>query len=495
MNLVHYLPVGISLFAAVAHCENNLPNILLIVSEDHGPELGCYGEPFVQTPNLDALAKAGVLFEWAYVTQSGCSPSRSSILTGLYPHQNGHIGLATWGFRLHREDTPNLPNTLREAGYRTGIIGKLHVNPESAFDFDFKAIPQPNFRRRDLPAYAGNAGEFIGASDEPFFLYVNYPDAHRPFLPQVDGLPENPLTARDVKPLTYMGLDDPKIRQETADYYNSIMRLDALIGDLLDVLEESGKADNTLVIYLSDHGADLLRGKVSVYEGGLRVPLIISWPGKMQAGQVREELVSAIDLFPTILEATGVSVQSELPGRSLLPLLRGEEPVWREYLFAENHLNGLMNYNPQRVVRDSQYKLIHNLNAGTPAGTPNLAFEFVRARGFYRELLDRVLEGDDAIAAVYRLMKNPPEFELYDLRNDPYEFRNLGDDRGHQHILKRLKSELSAWQQETNDPLRHPENLRMLNKEIAGAISEKVEKSADLEWHYREYFFTSNSDN
>ncbi|MCC5841547.1 MAG: sulfatase-like hydrolase/transferase [Opitutales bacterium] len=172
MNFRHLLHFGISLTAVVAHAERSPPNILLIVSEDHGPELGCYGEPHVRTPNLDTLARAGVRFEAAYVTQAGCSPSRASILTGLYPHQNGQIGLATWGFRMYADDLPTMPGILREAGYRTGIIGKLHINPASAFDFDLGEISSPNFRRRNLADYARNADRFFGAGDEPFFLMV-----------------------------------------------------------------------------------------------------------------------------------------------------------------------------------------------------------------------------------------------------------------------------------------------------------------------------------
>ena len=123
------------------------PNILLIVSEDNGPELGCYGTPFVKTPVLDGLASRGVRFHNAYVPQAGCSQSRAALLTGLYPHQNGQIGLATWKFRMYREDTPNLVRSLKQAGYRTGILGKLHVNPATAFPFDVKKITSANFDR------------------------------------------------------------------------------------------------------------------------------------------------------------------------------------------------------------------------------------------------------------------------------------------------------------------------------------------------------------
>ena len=123
------------------------PNVLLIVSEDNGPELGCYGDRYARTPHLDRLAAEGVRFNRAFVAQAGCSQSRAAFLTGLYPHQNGQIGLATWNFRMYREDTPNIPRSLKAAGYRTGIIGKLHVNPEEAFPFDMHEIPGLLFRQ------------------------------------------------------------------------------------------------------------------------------------------------------------------------------------------------------------------------------------------------------------------------------------------------------------------------------------------------------------
>ncbi len=469
-------------FASLA--EGERPNVLLITSEDNGPELGCYGEPYVKTPRLDALAESGVRFHRAFVTQAGCSQSRSSILTGLYPHQNGQIGLATWDFRMYRENTPNVVRSLKEAGYRTGIVGKLHINPASAFSFDFREIKTANFARKDLAAYAKHAGVFMQASDRPFFLMVNYPDAHRPFLPQVDGMPANPLTGEDVKPLAYIGLDHPELRQQTADHYNSMNRLDTLVGDLLDTLEASGKRENTLVIYLGDHGADLLRGKRNSYEGGLRIPMIASWPGVMKAGQVRQELVSTIDLFPTILEATGVVAPSGLPGRSMLALLKGEALAWREHLFAEWHLHGLFNFYPQRSVRDDRFKLIHNL---VPS-MENPEVDFATNR-YFKEVSKSIGQSNDSVSAAYRLMKHPPEFELYDLQRDPYEFINLSEEGDYQQILAELKRELVAWREDTNDPLRHPEILKRWVEEIETAIGDgNPRKNAEWKWQYPEYF-------
>ena len=260
-------------------------NLLFIVSEDNGPEIGCYGAP-VQTPFLDNLAKEGTLFRNAYVAQAGCSQSRAAFLTGLYPHQNGQIGLATWKYAMYSEKIPNIVKTMGQAGYRTGNIGKLHVNPEKAFPFDFKAIPSANFSRKGMAAYAENARKFIQSSRRPFYLQVNYPDAHRPFIKSVDGLPAKPLTGREVDALPFMGINHPELRQQSADYYNCMMRLDSYIGELLHVLKKSGKAENTVVVYIGDHGADVMRGKRTSYEGGVRIPMIIRWPGG-KSGQDR----------------------------------------------------------------------------------------------------------------------------------------------------------------------------------------------------------------
>ncbi|MED5418247.1 MAG: sulfatase, partial [Verrucomicrobiota bacterium] len=379
---------------------SNRPNILLIVSEDNGPELGCYGEPSVQTPVLDALASKGVLFQRAYVPQAGCSQSRAALLTGLYPHQNGQIGLATWKFRLYREDTPNMVRSLRQAGYRTGIIGKLHVNPASAFPFDFKEIESANFGRHKLKKYAREADKFINASERPFFLSVNYPDAHRPFLKTAGGLPGKPLTGADVKPLAYFGLDTPELRQDTADYYNCLSRLDSQIGELLTVLQKSGKLENTLIVYIGDHGADMLRGKRTSYEGGVRIPFLMSWAARWDSGVKCPKLVSTLDLMPTFLEVAGVPPLEGLPGRSLLPLLDGRVKEWRTHLFTEFHLHSAHNYYPQRTVCDERFKLIRNLMPGKV----NPGYAFTNKRFF--EDVDKVIAAAaEPVRGAYRRMR------------------------------------------------------------------------------------------
>lgn len=461
---------------------SSLPNILLIVSEDHGPELGCYGDPYVRTPVLDQLAADGMRFDRAYVTQAGCSPSRASIHTGLYPSQNGQIALATWGFRMYREDTPSIPRSLKAAGYRTGIIGKLHVNPEGAIPFDFAEIPRGNFARRNLPDYARFAGQFMRRGEEPFFLVVNYPDAHSPWQRQVDGLPPDPLDPEDIQPLPYFGVDTPQMRETLANHYNSIMRLDTLVGDLLAQLEASGKAENTIVLFVSDHGPDLIRGKRTVYEGGIHVPFIVRWPGKVEPGKSSSRLISTVDLFPTFLELSRADPVGGLPGESLLPFFTGAPEEWREYIYTEFHAHGGgKNLNPQRSILDDRYKLIHNLNPGVvnPAYVDNMEeFDSVPAAA---------AAAAPHVRATYERIRIPPPYELYDLQEDPNEFLNLVDDPAHAAVFARLKDALLEKRRAIKDPLLDPSILEKFRAEV-GPMTNR-ERARNQTWRYPEYFF------
>ncbi len=460
------------------------PNVLLIVSEDNGQELSCYGEPYVKTPILDQLAAEGVLFKNAYVAQAGCSQSRAAFLTGLYPHQNGQIGLATWKFRMYDGNTPNIAKSLKGHGYRTGLIGKLHVNPESAFPFDFRAISSANFSRKNLDGYATEAKRFMSAGEAPFFLSVNYPDAHRPFTTQIDGIPENPLTADDVKPLAYFGIDNPELRQQTADYYNCMNRLDTQIGDLLTALHETGKADNTLIIYIGDHGADMLRGKRTSYEGGTRVPFIVTWAGNSKTGLVSAELVSLVDIFPTILEVTGAAPIAGLPGRSVIPLLKGQATGWRTYLFTEFHIHSAHNFYPQRTVQDKRFKLIRNLMPGHV----NPGYTFTNDR-FFDSLIDTINQAPDPVRSAYHEMERPVSYELYDLQNDPYEFTNLASDPSHAATLQRLQQALQSWRERTRDPLLNLNNTLRLKAEVDACLVDGQPEKSKLTLTYPDYFF------
>ena len=470
------------------------PNILLIISEDNGPQWGCYGDRFAKTPVLDRLAERGLRLNRAFVTQAGCSQSRASLLTGLYPHQHGQIGLATWGFRMYRADQPTLPGLLKTAGYRTGILGKLHVNPESAFPYDFARIPVANFQRRSLADYAQHAAQFFSEQPErPFLLQVNYPEAHDPFLRQVDGLPAEPLSGSDVMALPEFGIDPPALREIVADYYNCVLRLDHLVGELLVALERSGRAADTLVICMGDHGADLLRGKRTSFEGGLRIPLILHWPGRI-VPQVRDDLVSTVDLLPTILTAAGVTLPAGLPGRPLQPLFTAGDPEWRQYLFSEYHTHAAAsNYFPQRAVRTARWKLIENLLPGTVHPDYDVTFKKLAKEANSRKIVGgldlhaAVAAAAPEVKAAYARMRQPPPFELYDLQSDPFEFRDLAAEPQHADMLHELQQALLQWRRETGDPLLNPALLQRLTAEVQ-AVSDKA-AGRQLQWGYPDYFF------
>jgi N-sulfoglucosamine sulfohydrolase len=342
-------------------------------------------------------------------------------------------------------------------------------------------MPQGNFSRNDLAGYARHAESFMRGGDEPFFLHVNYPDAHDPFLTQVDGLPEHPLTTSDVKSLPHFGIDSPELRELVADYYNCISRLDSLIGDLLSALDRSGKSDNTLVIFLADHGVDLLRGKRSSYEAGTRVPMIVRWPGKAEP-QVRRELVSTIDLMPTLLQVGGAEPIPSLPGLSLVPIFSGERPEWREDLFTEFHTHAAAaNFFPQRTVRDARYKLIENLLPDEPH--PDFK-KIDKELPFVRAV---VAEAPELIRDAYQRQRKPPRYELYDLQDDPFEFRDLSNSPAHAGIFADMKRRLARWRERSGDPLLDEAVLQRLKAEVTSMPNKSTAKES--RWGYPDYFF------
>ena len=279
-----------------------------------------------------------------------------------------------------------------------------------------------------------------------------------------------------------------------ADYYNCLSRLDHLVGELLDALERSGKARDTLIVYLGDHGADFLRGKRTCYEGGVRIPLLVRWPGQARP-QVREELVSTVDLLPTLLAAAGAPPVPGAAGRALQPLLAGGPAPWRTHLFTEWHTHAAAaNYHPQRAVRDDRYKLIENLLPGVvnPDYADTIrkleADAVERGEDGFRGGIARAVEtAVPAVRAGYAVMERPPRYELYDLREDPHEFRNLAESPAHAAILADLAGRLDAWRRETGDPLLDPANLRRLTAEVTAVRSKAGGR--ELRWGYPEYFF------
>lgn len=438
-------------------------NVLLITADDLGLQLSTYGDDVIETPNIDALAASGVQFDVAYVAQASCSPSRSAIFTGLYVHSNGQFGLTNASdFSLHPHlHDATMPNILKRAGYRTGIIGKLHVDPQDRFQWDLRS----GVNARDVKGMAAAAEEFIGnGADGPFFLMVNYTDPHAyrerdpqtreivgdwTFMDQFEGIPETLVEPSEMTVFPFQRIDTPEQRQRVAGYYNEVRRVDIGVGLLVEILEREGRSADTLVILTGDHGPPFDRGKTTVYECGVRVPFLVRWPGVSEPAR-STAMVSTVDILPTILDATGAPPAVEMEGMSLRPVLESPDANWRDYLFAEFHLHGPPWF-PRRAVRDERYKLIHNLLAG--AARPRTGIDGDLAYVTSRE---ERYDGT-AVRQAFDILANPPEFELYDLQQDPWEFRNLSEEPEHAETLKRLQTALHDWRIETDDPLLDPD--------------------------------------
>ena len=403
-------------------------NVVLIIADDQGLDLGAYGNPVLRTPNLDRLAARGTLFTNAFATVSSCSPSRSVIYTGLYSHSNGMYGLAHDVHNQHLlPSVRTLPQWLKAAGYRTALVGKKHILPDDALPFDEELAPErPG--HRDVAFMAGEARKFIAKSaDRPFLLVVGYSDPHRAeqnfgntrMWPRIERATYDP--AKVIVPPHLP--DIPEVRRDLADYYESISRLDSGIGLLLDAVRETEHSDDTLVIYLSDNGRPFPGGKTTLYDDGIHLPLIVSSPTQGKRGVRNNAMVSWIDIAPTILDWAGVSPPNtqRLAGRSVLPILEQSDPQGWDRVFASHVFHEIQQYYPMRALRTREYKYIVNLAA---------ALEFPIAGDIAASPTWRAMAARPSVGVGARTMQaflHRPSEELYDLREDPAEVKNLAE--------------------------------------------------------------------
>lgn len=434
-------------------------NIILFVSDDHGTDaLGCYGNPVIQTPNFDRLAEEGALFTDAYCTASTCSASRSAILTGKFSHATGHYGHAHSYHHFSTYDTITaLPTHLENAGYHTARIGKYHLAPESVYDFNevLKADP------RNTVEMAEKCRTVI-ENEEPFFLYFCTDDPHRgaPFdLPSWDmpnyfgnkeegyeGVEKIAYDPEEVIVPDFLP-DTPECRKELAQYYQSVSRIDQGFGRLMQILEESGKAENTVVIYISDNGIAFPGAKTTTYDPGIQLPCIIKAPGQKEKGVVKDEMISWVDLTPTIMDYAGLKPETMyFHGRSFRPVLEEENSEGWDEIYCSHIFHEVTMYYPMRVIRNRNYKLIWNIawRLEYPFATDLWAAS--TWQGVYRR-------GDEFYGK--RKVDNylhRPEFELYDIQNDPHEINNLAGDPEYKSLLDLLKNQIKQFQTDTKDP-------------------------------------------
>ncbi len=340
------------------------PNIILFVADDLGwKDLGCYGDEQISTPNIDRLAAEGMRFTNAFVVASSCSPSRASIITGQYPHTNEVTGLTHRRKRLMLSPfATTLLDVLSEHGYNTGFEGKWHVAPYFPTAWYGYRERLSGILPKDFPIRSSaKALKFIEDNkDNAFYLELNYFDTHRDDCGEfsfADGFPVDP---DKIKPPEYYTLPDwPEIRLEVAKYYSNAAKMDMMIGQVLDKLDELGLAENTLVCFVSDNGAPIPGNKMTLYDRGIGTPLLLRLPGRIAAGSVNEDLVNTIDIMPTLLETAACPIPEGVQGESLLPLATGKssDPL-RDAVFTEMTYH--VDYLPMRAARTSRWKYIRN---------------------------------------------------------------------------------------------------------------------------------------
>ena len=427
-------------------------NILLLIADDLGKMVGCYGDAGACTPNIDALAECGTRFDMAFTSTASCSASRSVIYTGLHAHQNGSYGLNHDHHHFmtfpHVETAPML---LNRAGYLTAIVGKIHVGPEAAYPWGRRY----ESGTRDIRWVAEKSAGVIAEADStgaPFFLTVGFVDPHRDasrsgFGNQlVDPEGEDRVDPETVA-VPYFLNDLPEVRIELAEYYQSIRRLDRGVGLVIDELKKSGHWDDTLIVFLSDNGAPFLNSKTTLYDAGVQLPLIMRMP-QGQRGINNPNLVSYIDLLPTFLDWAGDhGATGERAGRSLLPIIGREEllPGWQT-VFGSHTFHEITNYYPTRFIRTPRFKYHRNV-------AWQLDFPF--SGDIYGSLSWEGIRNQPGNIIGQRPLKTyvrRPAEELYDLTSDPAEVHNLAGDSEFAATLKELRTAMENWQRATGDP-------------------------------------------
>lgn len=422
-------------------------NVILLIADDLGLEVGGYGDAAAHTPHIDALAKTGTRFTHGFASASSCSSSRACILTGMPTHMNGQYGLA------HAEHNASsfrkvkgLPALLAPAGYRSGVIAKLHVQPKEVYPFDVE-IPGSG---RNPVQIAEQARKFIlDSGEKPFFLLVGFTDPHRAakgFANEGKYPPEVPAIKFDPRalPLPYFIPDQPDARADLADYYQSVARLDDGVGRVLRVLEETHKLDDTLIIFLSDNGIPFPGAKTTLYDAGLHLPLIVRKPGQ-KPGVASSAMVCWTDVTPTVLDWCGVKPLANMPSRSVLPILEEEKPTGWDEVFASHQYHEATMYYPMRSIRTREFRYILNLAH---------ELEFPHAQDLWDSpTWQGAMKRGDAMLGKRPMQSflHRPKEELYDLKADPNELHNLAADPKYADVFADLRKRCRTWQEKTND--------------------------------------------
>ncbi|MEY5024606.1 MAG: Arylsulfatase [Verrucomicrobiota bacterium] len=433
------------------------PNLIVFIADDVGwEEWGCYGHPVVRTPHVDALAKQGRRYTQAFLTASSCSPSRSSIITGRYPHNLGPAA------ELHLPVAPNLPwlpSLLRQQGYYTVLVGKNHMSVDFASG---KAPYEPRWdwvEKGHVPGNSGLESKWVETlrnrpKDKPFFFWLASADAHRGWDGDLewDEARYGPKHRPEAVVVPPYLRDDEATRKDLASYYNEITRFDYHVGAMVRALEQEKVLENTLILVLADNGRPFPRAKTRLHDSGMKTGLIAHWPARItQPGSPCDSLLSSIDIAPTLMEAAGGPPIPTAQGVSFLPTFADPCAPVRQHAFSEHNWHDYEAH--ARAVRSEGYLYIRNQRTEKPWQGPA---DSVASPSHQALLAARAAKTLTPAQEDVFLAPRPRE-ELYRTAEDPLQLRNLVGEPAHAAVRQRLSKLLDEWMDQTADAI--PEDL------------------------------------
>ncbi len=444
-----------------ADAQQARPHILIVTVDDmNADSMSSYGCPLKGiTPNMDALVRSGMRFQYAHVQVGNCMPGRNVMWSGRYPHNNGVEGF----YQVKDATHPHLVDVMKQAGYFTAIRGKTsHSTPYNPYAWDAVLDTDEEGNKYHIkdPVSYGEATrrgiQEAAKAGKPFCLMVNISDPHKPFYSQVKGnknakdpyIPSHIYTADEV-PIPGFLFDDPVVRQELALYYSSVRRADDCLAQVMKALADSGTEDKTVVLFLSDHGMPLPFAKTQLYHHSTHTPLAIRWPGVTKVETLeRQHMVSAVDLLPTLLDIAGVPHPEGFDGRSFAPVLRGEAQDGREYVIKEYNENAGRSRDPMRSVQTKKFLYIFN-----PWSNGTRVFATATTgTNTYRQMA-KLAPGNPLLSQRLAIYKHRVVEEFFDVEKDPDCLVNLIQSPRHKQVIQQQRERLMAWMQETGDPM------------------------------------------
>ena len=415
-------------------------NIVCFFSDDMGRlDTPVYGSKDVRTPAMEKLAGGGMTFENAFVASPACAPSRAALLTALMPARNGAQANHTYP----RKGVKFLTGVLKDMGYEIACFGKVaHGANKPVYKFDYYR-PKKMGISEDVAEYFDKRNmRDRGTPKKPCVLLMGDRRPHVPWIKEPAYDPEKVT-------LPPYFVDTPETRLHQARYYTDITNMDADMGRCLEIARKQF-GENFIFVFTSDHGGQWPFGKWNLYDAGVRVPMLIVWPGRVKAGARTGAMVSWIDLLPTLIEAAGGKAPEGIDGKSFLDVLSGKTSRHREAIFTTHSGDGVMNVYPIRSVRTEKYKYIMNLRPDCQHSNHS---DILRkdGAGAYWNSWDAAAKKDPKAAAIVNRYFVRPAEELYDLEADPLEQRNLADDPGRRKDRRELKAMLAKWMKDQGD--------------------------------------------